>query len=766
MKRIVVVTLAIAVGATVWFWTPKPRRPADDEPERTVPPASSTTSADSKSGLRELIPVDTSRLLALPYPYEVENAFPNVSFGNQRPLQLLAAPDSTNRLFVVCQEGKIHVFENRADVKSTHVFLDLSDKASRKGNEEGLLGLAFHPKYKQNGEFFVCYSAEGPKSVVSRFRVAEDDANLAKVDSEQVLLEVAQPHRTQNGGSLEFGPDGYLYIGLGDGGSANDPQDHGQNLETLLGSVLRIDVDRKDAGLAYGIPKDNPFVDRGGKVRGEIWAYGFRNVWRLAFDSATGDLWTGDVGQDRFEEVNLVVKGGNYGWNKREGRYAFRANLTGMLPLPTNTAATVDEKKFIEPVTTYFHSEGRAVVGGRVYRGKRFADLDGAYLYGDFVAGNIWAAYYKDDDLIKEVLICNAKLQIAGFGEDADGEVYLCSFDGNIYRLRANEDYLDGGKRKFPYLLSDTGLFESTSDLKPVRGMIPYSVNVPLWSDHAGKERYLVLPDKGTVEFSEQGAWQFPVGTVVVKHFFMDSTGGEANSRMRLETRLLVHGSKGWDGYTYHWNDKQTDAVLMDAAVTLPIEVNTADGATVQNWYFPSRSDCKACHTKTAGFVLSINTRQLNRDHDYQERRANQLDTLNAIGVFTKPLPAAADSFEAFPDWTASEKPTEKLARAYLDVNCAFCHAPGGPGNSAIDLRFHTQLSHTNLVGTEPRGTRFSGPPASALLMPNRPGDSELVRRIQLRGPGQMPTFATFKQDAKAVSLIERWIEELSTSND
>lgn len=709
----------------------------------------------------KFVPVDTSRLTALPYAYQLENAFPKLNFGIQRPLQLLSAPDGTDRVFVLCQDGKVHVFENRRDTDTAAVFLDLSGQISRSGNEEGLLGLAFHPGYSENGQFYVCYSAEGPQSVLSRFEVSADDPDRADPESEVVLLTVDQPYRTQNGGSLEFGPDGFLYLGLGDGGSANDPENHGQNLTTLLGSILRIDVDTVEGDRPYGIPADNPFVNGENGARGEIWAYGLRNVWRLAFDRETGQLWAGDVGQDRYEEVNLIVKGGNYGWNDREGRHPLsEGDELGFFP----TAPTDDEAS-LPPITEYFHSEGRAIVGGRVYRGPRLPDLEGAYLYADFVTGNVWALRYDEGQVTSDIQICSTKSQIAGFGEDQDGEVYLCAFDGNIYRLQENEDYLLGSEIRFPFQLSETGLFESTADLTPDRGMIPYSVNVPLWSDHAIKDRYLALPAAGQVEFSETGHWTFPEGTVLVKTFHLETTRGDPATRQRLETRLLVNSPYGWEGYTYLWNEEQTDAFLSDVARTESFEIETDAGTTTQHWYFPGRSDCKACHTAAGGFALSPNTRQLNRDHDYGDGPVNQLAALESLGIFSEPLPADVSELEAYPDWTqeSAASENERLVRAYLDVNCAFCHAPGGPGNAPIDLRYHTPIAQMGLVGFTPRGTRTSSArePASFLVSPGRPRDSELLLRMELRGPGQMPVLASAVPDADALKRIADWIAQL-----
>jgi glucose/arabinose dehydrogenase len=372
----------------------------------------------------------------------VEPAFPNLKWadwegidekGKQhalRPIVLTHANDNSNRLFVAAQRGRIFVFDNNQEVKESKVFLDIEKQVQdwRSGNEEGMLGMAFHPKYKDNGQFFVYYTAkDNHTSIVSRFTVSKDDANKADPASETVIWKLKQPFGNHNGGSIAFGQDGYLYIALGDGGSRNDPFRNGQNLETQLGSILRIDVDKKDGDQQYGIPSDNPFVS--GKAQPEIFAYGFRNIWRLSFDSKTGDLWAADVGQDLWEEINLVTKGGNYGWSIREGAYPFK-DLN-------NPAADP-----IEPVWEYDHQLGKSITGGHVYRGKRVPELQGRYLYADFVTAKIWALNYdkKAGKTTANHAVESGKMPVLAFGEDASGEVYyfIESVTGkSIYRFKA-----------------------------------------------------------------------------------------------------------------------------------------------------------------------------------------------------------------------------------------------------------------------------------------------------------------------------------------
>lgn len=340
-----------------------------------------------------------------------------------RPILLTHANDGSGRIFVPQQQGIVHVF--KPDSKETSIFLDHSKKVVYidKENEEGFLGMAFHPKYKTNGEFFVFYTTtETPHTtVVSRFKVSKSDPNKADPNSEEVLLSVTHPYWNHKGGTICFGNDGYLYIAIGDGGAGNDPHSNGQNLQTLLGKILRIDVDNKEGKLKYGIPKDNPLIGKMSKnqpiARPEIYAYGLRNVWRMAVDRQSGTLWAADVGQNLWEEIDIIVKGGNYGWNLREAKHEFAPSSLSNAP------------GMIEPIWEYDHETGKSITGGTVYRGKKFPELTGHYIYADYVSGKIWALKYDES---KKAVVANrsipytgANLPIMSFGEDEDGEIYF-----------------------------------------------------------------------------------------------------------------------------------------------------------------------------------------------------------------------------------------------------------------------------------------------------------------------------------------------------
>lgn len=352
--------------------------------------------------------------------WSIEKAFPNLTFTY--PVDLESPPDGSNRIFVVEQAGRILSFPNLPGTNSAKVFLDIRDKVSS-GGEMGLLGLAFHPKFSSNGYFYVNYDASTPRrTVIAGLRVSATNPDSADPASETILLEYNQPFTNHKGGQLRFGPDGYLYIAAGDGGSAGDPYNNAQNLSSLLSKILRIDVDGAQGGKPYGIPPDNPFV--GTSSRGEIWAYGLRNPWRFSFDPKTGWLWAGDVGQDAIEEIDIVRKGGNYGWHIMEGRSCF------------NPSSDCDTAGLIMPNWQYHHDVGNCIIGGLVYRGAALPALTGAYIYADFGSGRIWALRYDgiSEQVNQELL--RSSVAISSFGTDQTNEMYLVGYDGHIYRLR------------------------------------------------------------------------------------------------------------------------------------------------------------------------------------------------------------------------------------------------------------------------------------------------------------------------------------------
>jgi quinoprotein glucose dehydrogenase len=389
---------------------------------------------------------------------DLKPAYPNLRFT--RPLAMVESPDGTHRLFLIEQAGRVWILPADRNGSEPKLFLDITGREPFVDNEEGLLSLAFHPQFKSNGKFYIWYShPSAPKhTVLAEWQVSKTDPNKADPASERVLLNVNKPNSewNHNGGTVLFGPDGYLYLGIGDGGNLYDPHDFGQQLNNLYGKIIRIDVNSRTAGLEYGIPKDNPFVDaskqadlkaapgspKANVTRQEIFAYGVRNPWRMSFDRETGELWLGDVGQDIFEEVDIIKKGGNYGWSARE---AFHP-----LHLPGGSDHQVRGSAPVDPILEYAHnpssaagskfpnhSIGICITGGYVYRGKKIPALRGVYVYADFQMGTLWGLRYENGKLTAdgELVSPNYQRNIPSFAEDNDGELYVLSFDGTIYDL-------------------------------------------------------------------------------------------------------------------------------------------------------------------------------------------------------------------------------------------------------------------------------------------------------------------------------------------
>lgn len=343
------------------------------------------------------------------------DAFPGLIF--ERPLEFQIIKGESKWVFIVEQSGKIFIIDTAAP-SDDRLFLDITDRVDDSASEKGLLGLAFHPDFQENKQFYVNYTTK-EETIISRFTTDIENGLDVDHQSEKVILKFEQPYSNHNGGKIAFGQDGYLYIATGDGGSAGDPQGNSQSLNTLLGKILRIDVDSNDIGLNYSIPSDNPFKDNDEGFREEIYAYGLRNPWRFSFDSKTGDLWAGDVGQDAIEEIDMIEKGKNYGWNIMEGSRCY------------DPPSDCDTEGLVFPVYEYEHSLGQSITGGHVYRGKEFPFLDGVYIYADFVSGTIWG--FKDN---KNYIIEESGLNISSFGVDDNQEIYFTAFDGKIYSFR------------------------------------------------------------------------------------------------------------------------------------------------------------------------------------------------------------------------------------------------------------------------------------------------------------------------------------------
>jgi uncharacterized repeat protein (TIGR03806 family) len=737
-------------------------------------------------GLEKRIPWTTSKVIGSPEPpppYKTERVFPKLKFDE--PLDMTYAPGK-NRLFVAERWGKIWSFVNRSDVAKADLALEFNPGTDSKGMpmKRQIYAFTFHPKFKNNGYLYVTWIPNTEKegipngTRVSRFTV-KGEPPVADLASEKVIIE--WPNGGHNGGCLKFGPDGMLYIVTGDGSGIADELKIGQDLSSIFSKLLRIDVDHPDPGKGYGVPKDNPFVNTPG-ARPEVWAYGLRQLWRFSFDRKTGNCWGGEVGQDLWEMVYKIEKGGNYGWSVMEGNHPFRPERKkGPTPI-------------IPPVVEHSHSDFRSITGGFVYHGKRLAELAGAYIYGDFDTGRIWMYHRK---LVPELIrregkpferlvpltshreLARTTYRIITWAEDADGELYFMDFTGGgIYQLAKAPDAKP--QAAFPRKLSETGIFDSTKDHFVGPGVIPYSVSAQLWGDHAVKDRFIAIPGNGQIGFDEitypqpspgsTPGWRFPDGTVLVKTFSMDMERGNPKSRKRLETRLLhfqqfpgtqEYGDQYWRGYTYVWNDEQTEAVLVDEkGLDVPLKIKVGNKIVDQTYRIPSRADCTLCHTNAHKFALGVSTMQMNRDHNYGGVIANQLATLEHIGLFTKPLPERPEKLPKLADYDDQSLPVEVRARSYLHSNCAHCHIKWGGGNAEFKLLATLPLQEMGIVNVAPAHGSF-GLKDAKLLVPGHPERSILLHRMNITGLGRMPHIASRVVDEQAVKLVHDWIKQM-----
>jgi glucose/arabinose dehydrogenase len=352
--------------------------------------------------------------------YSILNAYPNLDFD--QPILYTYADDGSNRVYVVERTGKIKSFDKDVSAGSARVFLDLSRKIDVSYVEKGLLGLAFHPDFKENGYFYVNYTTSG-STVIARYSLDTENPGSGDISSEKILLTFPQPFKNHKGGQLEFGPDGFLYIATGDGGSAGDPYNNAQNLKKYLGKILRIDVDKATVDKSYGIPEDNPFAGNRDGYLEEIYAYGLRNPWRFSFDKERNILWAGDVGQDRMEEIDIIESGKNYGWRIMEGTLEY------------SRSSSVRPESLSPPVWEYGRSEGGCVIGGLVYYGRSIPELKGSYIYGDYMSGRIWALRLGENGQVENQELAKTDLEISSFGSDGSQELYILDFRGKIYKL-------------------------------------------------------------------------------------------------------------------------------------------------------------------------------------------------------------------------------------------------------------------------------------------------------------------------------------------
>jgi putative heme-binding domain-containing protein len=725
-----------------------------------------------------------------PPPFATPRAFPNAKFFH--PLMYTRLPGS-DLLFIGEQDGKISTVNTRQPDAKPVLFVDLNANWKKLKPHPGakefefVYGLAFHPNFAENHFCYISYTLRGKKGQTGPFnheknlpegtRISRFTVNMSgkrpTVDlaTEEIVITFEQGGH--NGADLHFGPDGFLYISTGDAADPNppDPFKTGTDCSDLLASILRIDVNHKDTGLNYAIPKDNPFVgmsDEGKPVRPEIWSYGYRNPWRMSFDRKTGDLWVGDVGWEQWEMVHKPTKGSNQGWSVMEARSPMNTHLKlGPTPNVTPPAIELD------------HTQAASVTGGYVYRGKKFPELVGKYIFGDYMTKRIWAASFKGDRLDTLVDLTEPTVRISSFGEDNDGEIYLVDYDtGTLHTLEKNVSPSYDPKQ-FPKTLSATGLYTNVQTEALAPGVTPFLINAEAWHDGAKAERFFAVPGDGKIldiegrrQLGGNIEWlpfqfHFPKDSVLGKTLTLKTESGVK----KIETQILHYDGRYWQAYTYQWRDDQRDADLVPAdggekEFVVP-DPRVPGGKRQQTWNYASRVQCLTCHTPWAEVSLGFSSLNLNRP-GFDGR--NQLVALCESGFMdrvkgdnrpNKPYDdAAVKKLDKLVNPHDDRQKIEDRARSYLHVNCSHCHRNGGGGSLSFELTKGADLKKGVWDCMPTRGT--FGITDAKVIAPGHPEKSTLLYRMAKFGRDRMPHIGAELPDANGTKLIYDWIENVN----
>lgn len=681
------------------------------------------------------VPWTTSHLVGspeAPAKYATERAFPKLPVKHP----IAVEPETgTGRLFLIenydWQERRslLRRFEARADVATAETLLEMPGH---------FYSLVLHPRYAENGWLYLGCNLAGPGgsnySKVVRYTIDRQPPHRIVPNSAVTIIE--WPSNGHNGASAAFGRDAMLYVTSGDGTSISDLDDVGQDTASLRAKVLRIDVDGAPAGQTYRVPQDNPFVGVAG-IRPETWAYGLRNPWRITADRESGQIWVGQNGQDIRESAYLLARGANYGWSAYEGSRPF---LTDRLKGPA---------PFTPPTIEHTHSVFRSLTGGVVYRGARFPELVGSYIYGDYGTGRIWAARHDGARLVSNRELVDTPFAIAGFGLTPAGDLLIADHTGDgLYRLEPAPVVKD--PVLFPTRLSETGLFASVPELRPAPGVQPFMINAPAWHDGAVATRLLALPGEAVAE--ENGPWKtwnLPDGTALAQTLSLSPAEGQP--ARRIETRVLLKQANDWAAYSYLWNDAQTEATLVP-------EAGQRLSLGGRDWLVPSRSDCLSCHSREANFALGLTNAQLNRSITVDGRTQNQIAAFIKQGLVggRPPAPRAPRLVDPYD----TNAPLGDRAKAYFAANCSHCHVPNGGGNTIMDLTPWVKSDRQHLIDAKPQHGDF-GLKDARLIAPAQAGRSVLPLRVATRGNGQMPPLGTLAGDPAGVRLIYEWVQGL-----
>ncbi len=738
---------------------------------------STTASGLNPAGSPERRPAwTTSRLRGTPEPpfqFRIESAFPAAKFDH--PTCLLEIP-GTGQLLITELSGRILSLSSQTShAQAPRVMADLRALA---GGDVSLFGAALHPDFAANGFLFVClvHPEGGPHTRVSRFELKTTPALSLVPQSERVII--TWPSGGHNGGCLRFGPDGMLYISTGDGSGPNPPDGltSGQTVDDLLGAILRIDVNHVTDQQNYVIPSDNPFRQLAG-ARPEIFAYGLRNPWKFGIDSETGNIFVADNGWETWEMVHLVTAGTNCGWPIMEGRARLRTEVT---PGPT---------PITPPIRDHHHSEANSVIGGPVYHGTQLPDLNGWFVYGDYITGTVWALKQEPDGSYSGRTLLDTDLRIVDFLLGSGGELYVLDYDltGQIYQILPQQ--VEDLSADFPRRLSETGLFSSTAELEPAPGVVGYDIVAPRWTDGAVAQRWVAVPGISVIRLSDQPAdpMMYPEGTVFAKLLSIPASGNR--SARRLETQIL-HLSHGvCNPYSYLWNEQETDAELVSSVGTA-VSVGWPDPETAdrdadnsdstsasssgsslvsaqpgveRTWRVGAVNECRLCHNAGPGFVLGFSTAQLSQPVSHGGAMIRQADLLARQAVIV-PNEALTDLPRPGPGMPLVDPGNPALdlndrARSWLHANCSMCHHRGG--NAIVSIFLSRDLPFDQMNTNKGTGIGTFGIPEGKIIEPGDPYRSVLFYRVSRLGNSRMPYVGSHVVDSAGVALLEQWIRSL-----
>jgi putative heme-binding domain-containing protein len=715
-----------------------------------IAPAPAAVTASSAGQPADRPPWSSSALRGTPQPpdpWRIVPAFAQHRFDHPTSLQELRG---SGRLLVTEIGGRVTTFSRNSTTAATEA-IDLSRSS---GGPVSLFSAVLHPQFDQNGYVYFCYvsSAGGSHTRVSRFTLKSGASPTIDPASETVIIR--WPSGGHNAGCLRFGPDGFLYIATGDGAGPNPPDGltTGQTVDDLLGAILRIDVDkpRPAEGLAYSIPAGNPFVTTA-EACPEIFGYGLRNPWKFGVDPKTGEVFVADNGWETWETIHLVSSGTNCGWPIMEGRARLR---TEVAPGPT---------PITPPIRDHHHSEANSVIGGPVYRGSLLPQLDGQFIYGDYITGTIWSVGRDSDGSFVGRTLCDTDLRIIDFQVLSSGELLVLDYDltGGIYELRPNE--APDLSASFPRLLSRTGIFQSLAPLVPAPGVVEYEVTVPRWMDGAKARRFVGVPGQSQIQLPETlgGQAQWPEGTVFAKQLLIPAGAGQPERL--LETQVLQFTNGVWHPYAYRWNSTGTDAELIGpVGISGPVlwpDAHNPDATVERTWYTNAINECRLCHNAGPGFVLGFVGNQLAREVSTASGSRDQLQLLKELQVINDIPSGSRSAANQLVDPRDTSCSVADRARSWLHGNCAMCHHRGG--NAIVSFFVSRDLPFDQMNTNKGTNIGTFGMPDARIIAAGDPWRSVMMYRLSRLGYARMPYIGSRVVDSDGVALIAEWIGQL-----